>query len=252
MRRAVIVLALAVAVIAMIPLATRAAGLDRANSPDKTDKSNLFTGMMFVSKDDKGKVTSATLSCTEGGKVKIYNLDMSSISQDLAQFDGAYIQARGELRSVSADDKAEKQGKGIKGLNKTEDDDKAPKKEKPAKAPRKVAMLRLTGKIEIAIPTITGLLILSKDDKGQVTGATITSVINRKTTKVYKVAKDSITQDLSKLDGKEVQCKGAEDVVDGDTILKLKSKIEAVHEAKAKDEKDKDKGKAKDKAKGAK
>lgn len=216
MTKAMVVPALLVLVLTVMtpncPAAPQKKANDKKPVVDGKATVGVVTGMLFVARDESGKVTGATLSVRAGKKAKRYKLLMTAITQDVIKLDGANVSVEGEMRD-------------------TEDG----------------PTLKVRGRFETVIPTIAGVLAAIRDDLGKVTGVTITHPVNKKTTRVYSVDMSTITQDLSKLEGKHVQVKGVEEMVGDKTMLKLKGRIEAASEPGAKESKDKPKDKDKDK-----
>lgn len=69
--------------------------------------------------------------------------------------------------------------------------------------------------------SVSGELALTKDDKGAVTGITITT----KSGTVYNIDMTGFSQDCSEMDGKQVTAKGDVKDVDGKMVLKVKGDI---------------------------
>ena len=82
------------------------------------------------------------------------------------------------------------------------------------------------GEKKDAITKVTGALAIVKDDKGVVTGTTITT----KSGTVYTLA--ALTQDVTALDGKEVTAKGEVKDEAGKMTLTVKGLIKAAGEEK--------------------
>lgn len=206
MKKAVLVLTVAVCALALTAPDSQAAQNEKKEAAEKHDGYGVVTGMLFVVRNEQGKVTGATLTTKVGKKkISIYTLVITGVTQDLIPIDGVEVEVRGSIKEVG---------------------DKT--------------MLKVQGKIEIVIPTVTGVLAVVRDNKGKLTGATVTSRVSRKTNRVYNLIMGHLIQDLSRLDGKEVQCKGTVDVVDGNTVLKVIGRIEVIPEKPAKDAKAKD------------
>jgi hypothetical protein len=78
--------------------------------------------------------------------------------------------------------------------------------------------------------SVTGILGLTKNDKGEVTSITITT----KSGTVYNVNMTDFTQDVSKRDGQEVVANGEVKDVEGKMFITVKGKIRKPAEKKAK------------------
>ncbi|MDD4869140.1 MAG: hypothetical protein PHR77_01170 [Kiritimatiellae bacterium] len=78
--------------------------------------------------------------------------------------------------------------------------------------------------------SVMGTLGLIKNDKGEVTGITITT----KSGTVYNVNMTDFTQNVSKRDGQEVVANGEVKDVEGKMIITVKGKIRKPAEKKAK------------------
>ena len=77
---------------------------------------------------------------------------------------------------------------------------------------------------------VVGTLAVVKSDKGEVTGATITT----KSGTVYNVVMTGLSQDVVSMDGKEVHAKGEVKEVEGKMMLTIKGKIRVPGEKKEK------------------
>lgn len=77
--------------------------------------------------------------------------------------------------------------------------------------------------------SVCGTLTVERNDKGEVTGAVITT----KSSTAYHVVMTGLTQDVSTLDGKEVRAKGDVKDDNGKMMLSVKGEIAGPGEKKA-------------------
>ncbi|MDD5521526.1 MAG: hypothetical protein PHI84_11965 [Kiritimatiellae bacterium] len=118
MKKAVLGLTVAMFALAMVSTDVLAA------KGEKKDKGTSVKGSLAVVKNDKGEVTSATITAKDG---TVYNVVTTGLSQDLVALDGKKVHAKGEVKEAdgktmltvngnikAAGEKKEGKGKGKK------------------------------------------------------------------------------------------------------------------------------------------
>jgi hypothetical protein len=115
--------------------ATMVMSMDALAAAAKKDNSSSVSGVLSLTKDDKGKIDGIIITTKSGTE---YHIDMNGFNQDCSAWDGKQVSAKGDVKDIDGK-MILKVKEDIKGPGSKKDEKPKPAKPKAAKPAKPAA-----------------------------------------------------------------------------------------------------------------